>query len=102
MQSNLIGLDGGLNTYGYVSGNPVVFVDPFGLLGCWKNLARQTVCDGGNPFPDNYCLSGGCAVTLLSGKTIFGSTTGAHALLCLIRWIACLMVVMMVNVNDIY
>ena len=60
LQSDLIGFDGGVNTYGYVSGNPVGFVDPFGLFGCWKNIAGQTVCDGGNPFPDNYCLSGGC------------------------------------------
>jgi RHS repeat-associated protein len=48
VQSDPIGLGGGINTYGYVGGNPLTYIDPRGLNGCaW--VGPVLVCKNSPP-----------------------------------------------------
>ena len=73
IESDPIGLEGGLNTYAYVEGNPLKYVDPLGLKGlyCQRPLGDYSGNNGAGPLALNHQF---ICVTDANGKFVCNST----------------------------
>jgi RHS repeat-associated protein len=79
VESDPIGLDGGISTYGYANDNSLKYIDPYGL---WTVRGPQ-VPDPGTVSPSLLafinCVQNCFKLPLIVTATTNGHTTGAHA-----------------------
>jgi uncharacterized protein RhaS with RHS repeats len=74
LESDPIGLGGGLNTYGYVGGNPLSAIDPFGLDTLVISNGQTYTHGGGNPFGHTAIATTGSGVYSDGNNTARGSS----------------------------
>lgn len=86
IQSDPIGLSGGLNTYAYVGGNPITRIDPAGLecndKGCWVSDVERRAASNGDwdMYYQSACAGGdayACRAYEVASQT--GASLGNYA-----------------------